>query len=373
MEKSNQLRRGLSRHPIDSKLPRGAAKELSAVARQKNQRIDYVIIEEASLGTRMDLMIHLMLCDQNTRVILIGDDMQLKTVTRHSNCCVLGISALEWAMKSRSVNSHHQLTNCYRLPPFMCWLIGKNFYNNTLKCHWKYDAEKYSWFLANGMSTFTEQLLPDKEEESKEGNSYFNEDEIMFLYQFLEKLCTFRRCPKSIQIAILCGYNAQRNKVLERLQNDLDLLKRLEQLNMNVGTYTVDSFQGHEADIVLIMTTKTGKAGFFQKNQRINVALSRTKMCNLLMYNLNTMKSAGIWSELIQCFNMYTLWEEEIKTIETEKINRLMMKNWLDTPLLGKENEDLVGGTVLHKGRNINLQFTLILFNFCIILYFYYF
>ncbi|KAL0217477.1 hypothetical protein RCL1_008058 [Eukaryota sp. TZLM3-RCL] len=69
-------------------------------------------------------------------------------------------------------------------------------------------------FEENGMSTFTEQLLPDKEEESKEGNSYFNEDEIMFLIQFLEKLYTFRRCPKSIQIAILCGYNAQRNKVL---------------------------------------------------------------------------------------------------------------------------------------------------------------
>ena len=54
---------------------------------------------------------------------------------------------------------------------------------------------------------------------------------------------------------------------------------RLRAMQSGVETYTVDSFQGKEADAVVLSTVRTPRvgAGFWSDKRRLNVALTRAK------------------------------------------------------------------------------------------------
>uniref|UniRef100_A0A7E4VUE0 AAA_12 domain-containing protein n=1 Tax=Panagrellus redivivus TaxID=6233 RepID=A0A7E4VUE0_PANRE len=72
-------------------------------------------------------------------------------------------------------------------------------------------------------------------------------------------------------IAVICLYHAQKTDILQLAGEDI---------NKRVIYASVDSFQGQEADIVLLVTTKTRDTadnGFLLKEERRNVALTRAK------------------------------------------------------------------------------------------------
>ena len=57
---------------------------------------------------------------------------------------------------------------------------------------------------------------------------------------------------------------------------------------------TVDSFQGQEADIVLLSFVRSKKVGFLDSRNRLNVALSRAKYYQVLFGNRNFFNSKRV-------------------------------------------------------------------------------
>ena len=65
-------------------------------------------------------------------------------------------------------------------------------------------------------------------------------------------------------VVVITPYAAQ----VERLQR---------RMPASVQTYTVDSYQGREAAVVLLSTVRTDGGGFWSDPRRVNVAVTRAK------------------------------------------------------------------------------------------------
>jgi hypothetical protein len=88
------------------------------------------------------------------------------------------------------------------------------------------------------------------------------------------------------KLAILSPYRAQVRELKARLQDESSLRRRLETFQSVGGTYvhTVDSFQGREADVVIVSLVRNNPShtvrralGFLADARRMNVLLSRAQ------------------------------------------------------------------------------------------------
>lgn len=128
--------------------------------------------------------------------------------------------------------------------------------------------------------------------------SYWNEAEIELIVAFCGQL-GFREPPDPmLNVAVLSPYTAQRDRLQRQLRKAFaDGLP--EGLTVKEGlyrqqsgpaerrfTHTVDSFQGNEADIVIISLTRNNhlrKIGFVKDPKRMNVLLSRAQRLLVLV------------------------------------------------------------------------------------------
>ena len=81
--------------------------------------------------------------------------------------------------------------------------------------------------------------------------------------------------PESV--AWLTGYDAQRALLVKEFKNE-----KLPHLSDRV--FNVDSFQGNEADHIVISLVRTKKMGFLTQMERANVLFSRCKKVCLIFY-----------------------------------------------------------------------------------------
>jgi ATP-dependent RNA/DNA helicase IGHMBP2 len=89
----------------------------------------------------------------------------------------------------------------------------------------------------------------------------------------------------NLSVCVLTFYNAQ-----------VKCIKSVMKGLTGVSVMTVDSFQGSEADIVLISFVRANsknRVGFLQDFQRLNVALTRAKRLLVLFGSGNTLKNSG--------------------------------------------------------------------------------
>lgn len=84
--------------------------------------------------------------------------------------------------------------------------------------------------------------------------------------------------------ACLTFYRGQENKIREKLQKLTGREQAYAHFNLErngrkiqIKLYTVDKFQGHEADIVFLSMVQTKRIGFMDNPNRLNVAVTRAK------------------------------------------------------------------------------------------------
>ena len=90
----------------------------------------------------------------------------------------------------------------------------------------------------------------------------------------------------NLSVCVLTFYNAQVKCIKNAMKGLAD-----------VSVMTVDSFQGSEADIVLISFVRANPknhVGFLQDFQRLNVALTRAKLLLVLFGSGNTLENSGV-------------------------------------------------------------------------------
>lgn len=112
---------------------------------------------------------------------------------------------------------------------------------------------------------------------------------------------------KPWEVAVLTFYRAQE----KLLRDDLQQLSRARGNTRNfklpaggtavkVTLCTVDRFQGHEADLVLLSFVKSGSVGFLNSPNRLNVAITRARYQLVLIGHHAYFASERCSSELLQ-------------------------------------------------------------------------
>ncbi|KAL3115861.1 hypothetical protein niasHT_007161 [Heterodera trifolii] len=101
--------------------------------------------------------------------------------------------------------------------------------------------------------------------------------------------------PKEVNIIVICLYLYER----ELLVDEFEHAKQRGRLSRNVEVHTVDSFQAKEADIIVLVTTRSGNiaeqtkgrltSDFFKDSRRATVALSRARDGMFLIGDFRTL------------------------------------------------------------------------------------
>lgn len=131
-----------------------------------------------------------------------------------------------------------------------------------------------------------------------------NEQEAKRLLEELEIFCDWAQGqPENREAAVLTFYRAQESLLRERLRRlakQPGRMRNFEIGKVKITLCTVDRFQGHEADIVFLSFVKSGRVGFLNSPNRLNVALTRARYQVVLVGDQRFFASERCRSELLK-------------------------------------------------------------------------
>lgn len=104
-------------------------------------------------------------------------------------------------------------------------------------------------------------------------------------------------------VAILSYYRPQEGILREMLQkytNQPNNFSHFKKDNVEIQLYTVDKFQGREADVIFISMCRNRGIGFMDNTNRMNVALTRAKYQRVIVGDKNLFAAGRFSSEELQ-------------------------------------------------------------------------
>lgn len=176
-----------------------------------------------------------------------------------------------------------RLEDQYRMPPTISDMISTIFYD-TKFTHKKEAPNIGDPFVAPRQLSSHELIwinVPHGSQNSKsiEQGRYFNNYEVLIIKKLLEKLE-----PKeefTDELVILSPYKEQVYQLKRGLK---DVNSNLGEKDFSKRCYTVDSFQGRQADIVILSLVRNNihedmrkAVGFITSDERLNVMFSRVR------------------------------------------------------------------------------------------------
>ena len=195
-----------------------------------------------------------------------------------------------------SFNSSDEIKSCdtlldqHRLPSKISEMISSIFY----KDRFNQKIEDPKDFIIEPVQLKNQQLIWlnttfNKEfKERREGINLYNIKEARTILQLLHKL-KFSEDNKPFKLAILSPYKEQVVMLKKILPDNLPQFKDLK---IKDCCFTVDSFQGQEAEIVIISLVRNNNYetsrrawGFIPRSERLNVMLSRAKKVEIIVGN----------------------------------------------------------------------------------------
>ncbi|VVU94421.1 AAA domain [seawater metagenome] len=215
-----------------------------------------ILIDEASQC--QEAWIWGLLREEVKYIYMAGDPQQLSAlVSQKGESLKNGRSLMERLM---SMDYPAELLNTQRrMHPKIAEFSNITFYDNKLKTeyHDNYDTAPF-------------QVINIQGKEKRVGTSYQNEIEAIRLDKEYKKLS-----KEFKQVIVISPYQAQ--------------CKLINKINPEINIHTVDSFQGREADVVLMTTVRSeNKIGFWNDYRRLNVGMTRAKHVLRIIGNINT-------------------------------------------------------------------------------------
>ena len=181
-----------------------------------------------------------------TKLYLAGDHKQLPALVSDTGMKMdYGRSIMQRLM---DLNVDMELLSVQRrMHPDIAEFSNKQFYDGKLKSdyNYKFDIKPLEIIHVDG-------------NEEKIGNSFSNKIEVQKVIEIFNKFNSIFK-----DIVIIAPYQAQ-----------CDLLRKM---NNNLNVHTLDSFQGREADMIILCTVRTTTLGFWDDERRLNVGLTRAK------------------------------------------------------------------------------------------------
>ncbi|XP_020690842.2 DNA-binding protein SMUBP-2 isoform X2 [Dendrobium catenatum] len=245
---------------------------------------DLVVIDEAGQAIEPSCWIPIL---QGKRCILAGDQCQLAPVVLSKSAMDggLGISLLERASALHDGVLVTKLTVQYRMHEAICSWASKEMYGGTLESsasvasHLLVDSPfvKVTWItqcpllLLDTRMPYGSLYAGCEEHLDPAGTgSFYNEGEADIVVQHVFNLIYSGVSPNAI--AVQSPYIAQ----VKLLRDRLDTFPGAT----GVEVATIDSFQGREADAVIISMVRSntlGAVGFLGDSRRMNVAITRAR------------------------------------------------------------------------------------------------
>jgi len=187
------------------------------------------------------------------RIILAGDPFQLPPtiLSRAAEKEGLGISILERFYPY--CEAVFLLDVQYRMPPEIVAFSNRYFYQNKVNSFKNSVVDSICFYDTAGTGF--------EEEMGEDGGSLMNSGEVKLVEAIIKQQ------SEVSEIVVVSPYSAQ-----------VKLLK--ESLDQKVKVSTIDSFQGQEADVIilsLVRSNEGGDIGFLKDYRRMNVALTRAK------------------------------------------------------------------------------------------------
>lgn len=245
---------------------------------------DLVIIDEAGQAIEPSCWIPIL---QGKRCIIAGDQCQLAPVilSRKALEGGLGVSLLERAATLHEEVLATKLTTQYRMNDAIASWASKEMYGGSLKSsssvfsHLLVDSPfvKPAWItqcpllLLDTRMPYGSLSVGCEEHLDPAGTgSFYNEGEADIVVQHVLSLISAGISPTAI--AVQSPYVAQ----VQLLRDRLDEIPEA----VGVEVATIDSFQGREADAVIISMVRSntlGAVGFLGDSRRMNVAITRAR------------------------------------------------------------------------------------------------
>jgi len=264
----------------------------------KHEEFDYVILDEVSKATPMELLMPIL---KGKKIILIGDDKQLPPLISREAIDELKdedlidkdeLIYLErplfnelWENADQKLKT--MLNTQYRMHPQIMNVINQ-FYKDELISGIKNPNKNRDHQLEMSYLDKDQHVLwvdtPNYVDyyEKEVGTSYINQKEVEIIDLLLNRINKISQAKNNFnqKIGIITFYGAQENLIYEKFNNRYK--------NLHIRTGTVDRFQGMEREIIIVSMVRNNKdknIGFARKPERINVALSRAKNLLILVGN----------------------------------------------------------------------------------------
>lgn len=229
-------------------------------------------------------------------MILIGDPLQLPATVKSRKAGRLDfgkslyerfIDYFKKQFKKRS-NPVLMLSLQYRMHRDICQLPSRSFYDNRLQSHPSTDRP----FRLRPYIVFDVQGTMEDKNPSR---STFNEKEAEFVVSVVKAVNRILPVDELYTIGIVTPYQGQKQLISSKLDEMKNELRHYPDVN------TVDGFQGQERDIMIVSCVRAGGKGigFFRSRQRINVALTRARFCNIICLSTASLKSDKLWAKII--------------------------------------------------------------------------
>jgi len=289
---------------------------------------DYVILDEANRAGVLDSLLALA---RGKRMILVGDPMQLQPVmseaeqqivaaTNNNNNQngtprhgrhggrqqlvgvaqpgannVIGKSLFAWIQERRFAPSAAVLLDQQnRMHPSIGELVSRVFYSNRVR------TGPAAPRRGTGLPAFPSPVtwvdtrsLRGNVESRAGGTSLFNVAEARLVTSITRNLAS--QAPPTLTIGVITAYAEQRD-LLRRLMGPHDWPPE-RQLEID----TVDAFEGREKDIIVLSLVRANRRrdiGFLRLEQRLNVAISRSRRLLIIVGDTSTLRQ-GYFHHLV--------------------------------------------------------------------------
>jgi hypothetical protein len=263
----------------------------------RNCSFNRIIIDEATQATEPETLLAMVKASKAfKKLILVGDECQLPptVLTRLKDNRRLYQQSFFERCLEREEFAPILLEKQYRMIPSISRFIASTFYTkepledaDLVKGDDYELKELQTYRIPLNAFTFFQVDGTEKGDVSKSNQK--EGDMIIALVEILKKGMQI----SNRTIGIIAPYRGQVQLLSRRLKN--------AQLDEGVLVNTVDAFQGSECDIILFSCVRSGyELGFLTNARRINVALSRAKVCLWVVGNSNTLQQSKHWAALIQ-------------------------------------------------------------------------
>jgi len=285
---------------------------------------DLVVLDEASQSTEPNSWIPL---TQGRRAVLAGDPRQLAPTVRSRDALEggLGVSLMERAMGLPAVAAHvHLLGTQYRMHACISEWSSRAMYDGRLAA-----AERVAVRTLVGLEGVRSEdaaflaapmLMLDTRkrggallrgcEELMSSRSLLNEGEGDVVACHVARLLRAGVRPEGV--VVISPYAAQVENIRNRL---LDMGEDF----MSVEVATVDSFQGREAEAVVISMVRSnprGAIGFLADARRMNVAVTRARRHVAVVADSSTVSANPLLEGLLRHIKLEGAWEHAADLVE---------------------------------------------------------